>query len=95
MEKHDDEDSSTIQTVINNPIIDKFVNFANANDMKFIIYIAPYMNKTIKLTKDFDFIINHSAFLDDPNLFYDVKHVDFEGRILATQGLANELFENQ
>jgi len=88
------QERKEIRAALVNPVLGEFLELTSRNDACLVIYIAPYLSKTIKIDKNPKGIevINHSSLLQNSNMFYDEIHVNSEGRSIATEALA-EAFE--
>ena len=63
----------------------------DANGIKLIMYIPPYLNKSVKIIGDDFKVLNHSDLLKDVNMFYDIYHVNKVGNEQASQAFINEM----
>lgn len=78
--------------VVSNPLLLEMKKMCDAHQASLVIYIAPIRGKRIHITTELAVrLINHSNILDEDQYYYDVIHVNDEGRKLATDKLAKEL----
>lgn len=75
---------------IQNPYFTKIVDFCANNQINLIFYQSPIYNTKISLETSMPFI-NHSALLEEANLFYDKIHVNRNGRVICSQEIGTFL----
>lgn len=86
------EQNTTVETELSNPILEELEYYLKSKNSKLIIYIAPYLGTEVVLSPSTSFeVINHSAALESPSLFYDLDHVNSIGREKATELFSGEL----
>lgn len=71
-------------TKLKNDLLKDIESYLDKNNCKLVIYIAPYLNKSITIENNKFNVINNSKSIEDVTLFYDYIHVNKKGRSKAS-----------
>jgi len=81
---------SVSNVIMNNPMLLELKKLCLNNNAELIIYIAPIFNTELNVNSSFDIkIINHVGLIKTADKFYDIIHVNQQGREIASTALIN------
>ncbi len=87
--KPKDTPQQTIDMVVKNPYLGKIKDFCKKNNIKLLIYQSPLYKTKVNMSQN-ELTLNHSAFLQSKNLFYDNLHVNKMGRKICSEAFSKQ-----